>query len=57
MHSVLLSNPAPIEACLAGAWPNPAERTFPYITSSILEKLVLTFSNVDLIVIDLFSCS
>jgi len=34
VHGVSTPRPALIEACLAGAWPTPAERTLPKITSS-----------------------
>lgn len=34
VQGVSTPRPALIEACLAGAWPKPAEITFPKITSS-----------------------
>lgn len=37
------------EACLAGAWPTPAERTFPKMTSSIYCGLSLIESRAPLI--------
>ena len=33
VQTVESSIPAPLAACLAGAWPRPAERTLPMITS------------------------
>lgn len=33
--SVVSGHPAPRATCLAGAWPNPAERTLPINTSSM----------------------
>ena len=36
-----LGSSAPIAACLAGAWPNPAPRTFPITTSSISDASTL----------------
>lgn len=45
---VFMGNPDKIAACLAGAWPTPAERTLPRITYSIYSGLRLICSKAPL---------
>ena len=51
-HSTESGRPAPNAACLAGAWPCPAESTLPIITSSMEFKSTLVSSKTALIAVD-----
>ena len=44
-HSTLFGRPEYRAACLAGAWPIPADRTFPIITSSTSFTPISIWSN------------
>ena len=45
-QSTLLGSPANNAACRAGAWPRPAERTLPMITSSTTLTSIPVSSNI-----------
>jgi hypothetical protein len=48
-HSTLFGKPERSAACLAGAWPIPADKTFPKITSSTVSLSKPIFLTIPLI--------